>query len=133
MKRVYALRPDNFQGITRRLLLHLQGRDMVDEKRDQLIGEAVAHAKGEQVRWGRTRDVVKDVIGVINIGRRASGRPSITEGELISAIYLYHDEQRSDHRVEELTDALANVREMRLGVNKFAAYPPMDDKLRQTG
>ena len=67
----------------------------------------------------------------INIGRQRHGRPNISQDELRSAITRSFSVRVDDPLVQELTFALGNVREIRLGVNKFKDLKPLNEGIKK--
>ncbi|MBU0532923.1 hypothetical protein KKB44_05520 [Candidatus Micrarchaeota archaeon] len=74
--------------------------------------------------WGSVDKTIDDVLNIMNAKRGRDGRPPVALSDLHRAITSYLRDERNP-LVEEYTDALANVREMRLG-GKFQQLPLFD-------
>ena len=98
---------------------------------DHLLGRSHQTSTRGQAYWGEIGTVAEDVIRIINIGRQRHGRPNISQDELRSAITRSFSVRVDDPLVQELTFALGNVREIRLGVNKFKDLKPLNEGIKK--
>jgi len=121
-------RPHDFERISYVMLLRLAACDMAKAERRCLAQKARHSWTDAGVPWGSANKAVSDVLKIVNDKRKRDGREPMGHDELALAIRSYLDGKRKDPLVEELTDALSNLREHRLGTNKF----PLLEGLKRT-
>jgi hypothetical protein len=127
MIRSKYLRADDYIGIASSMLLRLEKKGISRTEINELRDLAARHKHCGKVHWGSLSQVVEDTLAFINIKRSIDGRPPMGEDDLKAAIRSYLAKNREDPRSQELTDALNNVREKRLGLDKFQAYLPLSE------
>ncbi|MEW6722360.1 MAG: hypothetical protein AB1324_03795 [Candidatus Micrarchaeota archaeon] len=120
-------RANDYTRVSNLMLLRLTANDIGHEERLRLIQTIRASNHDTGVPWGSPRRTIRDVLSIVNDRRARDGRPAMEETELREAISLYISGQRKNPLVEELTDALGNLREARLGFRE-----PLFDSLRKT-
>ncbi|MFN7991786.1 MAG: hypothetical protein U0R44_06545 [Candidatus Micrarchaeia archaeon] len=121
-------RSKDYERISGILLMRLGIKDMQIVERQSLL-ERIRSASRDHVPWGGSQKAITDLLAIVNDSRAKKGMERMALADLETALKLYLGGNRSDPRVEELNDALCNLRELRLGVNKF----PMAEGLRRTG
>jgi hypothetical protein len=114
-----SLRSQDYHRISRLMLLRLAENDMPAAEKLRLVGQVRASAVEPEVRWGSARRNISDLLKIINYKRERDNRAHMEEAELKGAILLYLSGETRHPDIEELTDALGNLREVRLGINKF--------------
>lgn len=124
-----AHRPKDFDRISGNMLLRLEGRGLSSEQKASLIRFAKDAQLDSGVPWGAPKKVIADVLHLINDKRRRDGRPLMDEDCLRKALRALLKGMRKEPLAEELSDALSNLREVRLGVRKM---PPLSEDLKKT-
>lgn len=122
-------RPKDFQRVSANMLLHLEGHGLEIGQKLTLIKLAKGAAVDEGVPWGGSKGMVADIIRIINDKRTRDGRPPIDENELRESVRALLKGRRKSPAVEELSDALCNLREIRLGSRRL---PPLDEGIKRT-
>ncbi len=123
-----AYRPKDFVRITAAMHVRLEGHGLLTSEKAALIHMAKGHEIDEGVPWGGSKQMVTDVLRIINDRRLRDGRPKMDEEGLRDAVRAMLKGSRKEPAVEELSDALANLREIRLGVRKM---PPLHEDLKR--
>ncbi|MFH0884566.1 MAG: hypothetical protein V1861_02555 [Candidatus Micrarchaeota archaeon] len=124
-----AHRPKNFDRISSAMLRRLERHDLETGQKITLVNLAKGLEIDHGVRWGGSRKMVTDVLRIINDHRKRDGRPLMDEAELREAVRALLNGKRKEPLVEELSDALSNLREVKLGVRKMP--PPLDEDLKR--
>ncbi len=106
----------DYSGISQRLLC--------------LLKEKGAAIKPEKEPWQPLKTVLGDVRGMIDLKRHNDGREPISDADMLKAISSYLDGNTKSPLAEEYVDALSNVRLNSLGLKKFDAFAPLNDKKR---
>jgi len=123
-----AYRPKDFVRITAAMHVRLEGHGLLTSQKAALIRMAKGHEIDEGVSWGGAKQMVTDILRIINDRRLRDGRPNMDEEGLRDAVRAMLKGSRKEPAVEELSDALANLREIRLGVRKM---PPLHEDLKR--
>lgn len=121
-------RPKDFVRITAAMHVHLEGHGLKTSQKVALISMAKGHEVDQGVTWGSTKQIVTDILRIINDRRLRDGRPRMDEEGLRDAVRAMLKGKRKEPAVEELSDALSNLREVNLGVRKM---PPLTDDLKR--
>jgi len=122
-------RPKDFDKISSSMLLRLEGHGLLPGQKLTLIHLARGSEIDNGVPWGGSKNMVADVLRIINDKRKRDGRPPMDEIELRDAARALLKGKRKEPLVEELSDALSNLREVKLGIRKM---PPLDEDLKKT-
>jgi hypothetical protein len=125
-----AHRPREFTRISSNMLQRLEGIGLESGQKLTLIHLAKGSVIDQGVPWGGSKKLVADVLRIINDRRLRDGRPPMDECELRDAVRALLKGKRKEPKVEELSDALSNLREVKLGVRKMPA--PLDEDLKRT-
>jgi hypothetical protein len=96
-----------------------------------MVAEIRKHAKGEEVNWGPSARLARDLLGLINAKRKRDGMTEMSPKELKEALLCLNSGQMKDPAAEEVIDALNSAREMRLGLNRFQSYALPPDGLQK--
>lgn len=124
----HKLRAKDYRAVTNILLLRLAPADFNNEQKTDMVAEIRKHAREEEVPWGSSARLAKDLLGLINAKRKRDGMSEMTNKELKEALLCLKNRTMKDPAAEEVLDALNNAREMRLGLNRFESYAlPPDD------
>jgi|WetSurMetagenome_2_1015567.scaffolds.fasta_scaffold809677_1 hypothetical protein len=121
-------RPKDFVRITAAMHVRLEGHGLLTAQKAALIRIARGSEVDAGVSWGSAKQVVTDILRIINDRRLRDGRPRMDEEGLRHAVRAMLRGSRKEPAVEELSDALANLREIRLGVRKM---PPLHEDLKR--
>ena len=132
MIRLKYLRADDYIGIASMMLLRLDRKNISIAEAIELKDLSKKHRHCGKVRWGPCSKVTDEVLELINVKRSIDGRPPMDMDELKAAIRSYLCRPQCDPRVFELNDALNNIREKRLGLDKFEAYMPIAENSANT-
>jgi hypothetical protein len=111
------------------MLLRLEGHGLETGQKLTLIHLAKGSVIDQGVPWGGSKKLVADVLRIINDRRKRDERPQMDENELRDAVRALLKGARKEPLVEELSDALSNLREVKLGVRKMP--PPLDEGLKK--
>ncbi|MEW6035715.1 MAG: hypothetical protein AB1529_03825 [Candidatus Micrarchaeota archaeon] len=123
-----ALRPHDFDRTCSLVRLRLRGDSISYEEKLAIVGDIRKAANDRNVPWGSSNRVITDLLAIINGRRMRDERPDMDQEDLLRATELYLAGNRKDPRVEELLDALSNLREARLGIKKV----PLAEDLKRT-
>ncbi len=123
-----ALRPHDFDRTCNLVRLRLRGDSISPAEKLAIVGDIRKAANDRSVQWGSSTRVITDLLAIINGRRVRDERPSMDEEDLLRAIEDYLAGNRKAPRVEELLDALSNLREARLGIKKV----PLAEDLKKT-
>jgi hypothetical protein len=110
------------------MLLRLEGHGLETGQKLTLIRLAKDSEIDHGVSWGGSKKMVTDVLRIINDKRKRDGRPAMDENELRDAVRALLGGKRKEPLVEELSDALSNLREEKLGIRKVK---PLTDDLKR--
>lgn len=124
-----SFRPKSFEKVTSQMLSHLEGKGLETGQKLTLISLAKGLPIDEGVPWGGSEKMVNDILHIINDKRVRDGRPLIDENGLRESVRLMMLGKRKSPAVEELSDALCNLREIRLGTRQL---PPLDEGIKRT-
>ena len=131
MFRPKQLRAEDYIGIASMMLLRLDRSNLTIAEAVELRDLSKRHRHCGKVKWGPSAKVAEEVLKLINIKRSIDGRQPMEAAELKTAIRSYLSRTLDDPMVYELNDALNNVREKRLGLDKFGIYSPLDESTPQ--
>jgi hypothetical protein len=123
-----ALRAPDFERTCSLVRLRLRGDSISPEEKLAIVGDIRRAANDRNVQWGSSTRVISDLLAIINGRRARDERPEMDNEDLLRAIEDYLAGNRKATHVEELTDALSNLREARLGIKKV----PLAEDLKKT-
>ncbi|MCI0503946.1 hypothetical protein L0Y65_04505 [Candidatus Micrarchaeota archaeon] len=122
-------RPKDFDRISGAMLLRMAGNSLSSGEKLTLIHLARGAWIDSGVPWGGSKKLVADILRIINDKRTRDGRPMMDEAELRDAVRALLKGKRKEPLFEELSDALSNLREEKLGIRKIK---PLTDDLKRT-
>jgi len=122
-----GFRAPDFTRVTRIMLLRLEGHALTMREKSDLAHMACEAPDDAGVTWGGSRNLVRDILGLVNHKRNRDGRTPMDDKELISALRHFLNGRHNEPLAEEISDALCNLREARMSVFKI---PPEDDLKR---
>jgi len=123
-----GFRPKDFDRVTASIQLRLERGSIDASTKAELLRMVRSSSPDHHVRWGRASRIVADILRIINDKRQRDDIPRLDETGLQAAVRAMAAGDRKNPAVEELLDALCNLREERLGVRKIS---PLEEGTRK--